>query len=202
MFAWSLLSISISKRISIVKITLNDSKLMSTNIIWFGASNFKIALIASSWSHPFTTTCCEPVHNKSKCCPISSPTCLCECLFTAIIIYAKATHFSALTSKWVLLEKTHQYEYLDCYRKCWNKKFNLNPSNNSNFWEIFFLFPCRLQVHFNLHQSRLFISKCHYVRVFSTQKWVFSVCHRILRIPFEDLKGSSTSSFERRRVVS
>lgn len=136
LFAWSPLSINISKRISIVKITLNDSKLMSTNIIWFGASNFKIALIASSWSHPFTTTRCVPVHNKSKCCPISSPTCLCECLFTAIIIYAKTTHFNALTSKWMLLEKTHQYEYLDCYRKCWNKEFNLNPSNNSNFWEI------------------------------------------------------------------
>lgn len=144
------LSVNTSERTCIV---LNNSKVMRRDITWFRDSYYKIALIDSNWAHPFATTSCMPLYNKYKYFPASSPTCLYECLFIAIISHTEATHFSALTSAWLLLEETHQDEHLDGHRKCWNREFGLRPSNKSDSQEIIILVPCRLCAFFGLLRS-------------------------------------------------
>lgn len=106
-------SFNIFKKIGITKLTLNDSQLMITNMIWFGSFNFKIVLIPPRWSQPFTTTRIPVIHLSAVL--FLLPPFYKNASLQQSFFYTQVPCFNSLLSKWLLPEETHQCEYLDCY---------------------------------------------------------------------------------------
>lgn len=119
----------------------------------------------------------------SKCCPISSPTCLGECLFTAIFFFLyKSILFQHPYFKVTAARGNAAVWILRLLWKCWNKEFDWKPSNSSALLRINF---------FNHFADSAFSSI--YIRVGSLvngmtsewsahQKWLFSLYHGIWEI--------------------